>query len=95
MAYAKFKHKCKRCYKNYVVVTWKTRYPLCYDCQKSEMSGEIKDSKMKRLFKIPEKFYKENMFLRSIKINYLKFGELSENQIKAFKDAVKKMKEGV
>ena len=33
------------------------------------------------------------MFLRDIKINYLRFGKLSERQIEAFKKVVKKMKE--
>lgn len=92
MGYAKYKHKCKRCYKNYVIVTSRSGYPLCYDCQKSEMEGEITDPKMKKMFNIPEEMYKNNMFLRSIKINYLRFGKLSERQIEAFKDAVKKIK---
>lgn len=93
MPAAKYKQKCKRCNKNYVVVTWRQRFPICYDCQKREMSGEIKDPKMKRMFKIPEEFYKENAFLRSVKINYLRFGDLSEKQVEAFKETVKKMKE--
>jgi hypothetical protein len=92
MAYAKYKQKCVRCRDNYIVVTWKTKYPICYDCQKKEMVGEIKDPAMKKMFKIPKELYKENMFLRSIKINYLKFGSLSERQVEAFKDAVKKIK---
>jgi len=95
MPAAKYKEKCRRCKKNYVTVTWKQRYPLCYDCQKNEMSGEIKNAKMKRLFNIPEDFYKENAFLRSIKINYLRFGKLSDKQIDAFKETVKKLKEEI
>jgi len=89
---ARFKQKCAKCKKNYVLVT-RRQFPLCYDCQKPEMEGEIKDPKMKRMFKIPEDFYKENSFLRSLKVNYLKFGELSEKQIDAFKKTVKEMKE--
>ena len=49
---------------------------------------------MKKMFNIPEEFYKENAFLRDIKINYLRFGKLSEKQIEFFKKAVKKMEEG-
>ena len=89
----KFQQKCNKCKQNYVTVTNRQRYALCYDCQKQEMEGEIKDPKMKKLFDIPEEFYKKNMFLRSIKINYLRFGKLSEKQIEAFKKTVKKMKE--
>ena len=73
-------------------MTYKQRYPICYDCQKKELEGTIKDPKMKRLFNISEEFYKQNAFLRSIKINYLKYGELSEKQIKVFKEVVKKTK---
>ena len=48
---------------------------------------------MKKLFDIPESFYKENSFLRDIKINYLRFGNLSEKQIEAFKKVVNDMNE--
>lgn len=47
---------------------------------------------MKKMFDIPEDFYKKNSFLRSIKINYLRYGKLTEKQIEAFKKAVDKMK---
>ena len=90
---ARFKQKCNRCKKNYVVISWKQRYALCYDCQKDELHQEVKDKKMKKLFDIPEEFYKENYFLRNIKISHLKFGKLTERQIEAFKKTVKKMKE--
>lgn len=90
----KFKQKCFRCRKNYVIVTRRQRYVICYDCQKSEMKGEIKDPKMKKMFNIPEEFYKENSFLRDIKTKYLKWGELTEKQINAFKKTVEKMKKG-
>ena len=91
----KYKQKCAKCKKNYVTITWKQRYPICYDCQKDELKGEIKNLKMKKLFKIPEDYYKENSFLRSIKINYLKFGKLTEKQIETFKLVVKRIKEGL
>ena len=58
------------------------------------MKGEIKDPKMKKMFNIPEEFYKKNSFLRDIKIRYLKWGELTERQINAFKKTVKEMKKG-
>lgn len=88
----KYKQKCSRCKKNYVIVTWKNNYPLCYDCQKGEMVGEVTDPALKKLLKIPEEFYHENSFLRSIKINALKYGSLSEKQIEYFKKSVDKMK---
>lgn len=75
-----------------VVVTPSVRFALCYDCQKDELHQEIKDNKMKKFFDIPEEFYKESLFLRSIKINYIKFGKLSEKQIEWFKKVVNEMK---
>jgi len=81
------------CKKNMVLITGRNQFPICYDCQKKELSGEIKDPKMKKLFNIPEEYYKQNGFLRAIKSNYLKFGKLTDKQIDAFKKTVKEMKE--
>lgn len=81
------------CKKNMVLITGRNQFPICYDCQKGELQGEIKDPKMKKMFDIPEEFYKQSGFLRSIKSNYLKFGKLSDKQIEFFKKAVKEMKE--
>ncbi len=88
----KFQKKCYKCKKNYVTVTARQRFPVCYECQKAEMQGEIKDPKMKKMFDIPEDFYKQNSFLRDIKIKYLMYGELTEKQIAAFKKVVKELK---
>lgn len=87
-----FKQKCIRCRKNFVIITNKNRYPLCYDCQKKELNVKINDPKMKKLFDIPEEYYKKNDFLRAIKANYIKFENLSERQIEAFKKTVEEMK---
>jgi len=89
---AKYKQLCVRCKRKYVPVTWKDRYPTCYDCQKSELSKDVKDKKLNRMFKIPEEFYIKNSFLRSVKINCLRYGELSDRQIETFKQTVKEMK---
>lgn len=89
----KYKEKCYRCKKNWVIATWRSRGQVCYECQKDELKGEIKDPKMKKFFTLPEQFYKDNGFLRSIKINYIRYGNLTEKQIDAFKKSVVKMKE--
>ena len=77
------------------MVTNRTRNEnvVCFDCQKNQMEGEIEDPEMRKLFDIPPEFYKESTFLRSIKINYLRYGSLSERQIEAFKDAVNRLTE--
>ena len=86
-----YKVKCIRCRKNYVLATRREKFPVCYECHKKEMEGEIKDPKMKEMFDIPEEFYMKNSFLRDIKIKYLRFGSLSEKQIEAFEKTVKEM----
>ncbi len=87
-----YKQLCFRCKKNYVLVSGRNKFPQCYECQKKEMNKEIKDKKMKKFFDIPEEFYKENAFLRNIKVYYLRTGELSEKQIEAFKKTVNNLK---
>ena len=85
---ASYKHKCMLCNKNYVLADWRTKFPICYDCEKHELTGNVKDPKMRELFDIPEEYYKTSSFLRSIKKNYLRFGDLTEKQIEAFKKVV-------
>ncbi len=89
----KYKQLCYRCKKNYVLISHRQRYALCYDCQKHDMKGEIKDPKMKKMFDIPEEFYKDNAFLRDIKAKYVKWKNLTEKQVEAFKKVVKKLKD--
>ena len=80
-----YKQKCSRCNKNYVPANYKSRYVLCYDCQKKELAGEITDPKMVKFFNIPEELYEKSSFLRSIKLNYLRYGDLSTPQKTEFK----------
>ena len=87
-----YKQKCAICKKNFTLVR-RNEFPICYECQKKDMEGEIKDPEMKKMFDIPEEYFKESSFLRSIKINYLRYGELSEKQVAAFVKVVGKIKE--
>jgi hypothetical protein len=90
---AQFKQKCARCKTNYIIVSGRSSYgAICFDCQKKELTGEITDPEMKKMFDIPEELYRDSSFLRSIKINFLRYGKLSERQVEAFKSAVEKMK---
>lgn len=91
--FIRYKQKCSRCKKNYVIVTSRQKSIVCYNCQKKDMEREIKVPEMKKLFDIPEEYYSENSFLRNIKICYLRFGKLTEKQAEAFKKTVKKLKE--
>jgi hypothetical protein len=89
----RFKQLCNKCKKNYVVISSRNDFAMCYDCQKTDLNQPIKDSKMKKLFDIPEEFYKNNLFLRNIKMYYIRFGKLSDKQIEFFKKSVEKMKD--
>jgi len=88
-----YQQRCGRCKKNFVMVSRGAQFVTCYPCQKAEMSGEIKDAAMKKMFNIPEELYMKNAFLRDIKIKYLRFGSLSDKQIEIFKKVSKELKE--
>src|SRR3989338_1051860 len=85
-----YKQLCARCKKQFVLISG-NQFPVCYDCQKKELSGEIKDPKMKKMFKLPEELYMNNPFLRDIKAKYLRFGNLTDKQIEAFKRVSKEL----
>jgi DNA-directed RNA polymerase subunit RPC12/RpoP len=89
----RYKKKCSRCKKNYVPATSRTRYAVCFECDSKNLKGEITDPMMKKFFDIPHELYVENQFLRSIKINYLRYGSLTDRQVEAFKEVVKKLKQ--
>ncbi len=93
MARILYKQKCAKCKKNYVLVMKRDRYQACYECQKKELEGEITDKKMKKFFDIPHQFYVDNSFLRNIKINYLRYKNLTDKQMAAFEKSVKEMEE--
>lgn len=87
-----YKHKCYKCKKNYVLITSRQTYIICYDCQKSSLQGKITDPKYKKLFNIPEDYYKDNIFLRNIKGNYLKYGNITEAQETTFQKVVARIR---
>ena len=87
---AAYKQRCMKCRKNWVVVSSRQRYAICYDCQKGQIEGEIKDPEMRRMFDLPEDFYMQNSFLRNIKAGYLRYGKLTEKQVSAFRKVVEK-----
>lgn len=66
---------------------------MCYECQKPQLDVEIEDPKMKKLFDIPEEFYRENSFLCELKSKYIRFGSLSDKQIEVFERIVKELSE--
>ncbi|MBR9683325.1 hypothetical protein GOV03_02185 [Candidatus Woesearchaeota archaeon] len=93
MAYLKFKHKCKICHSDWVVVKGR-EFPICVKCHMKQIfSEEITDKKYKFL-NIPRETYEQSRFLRSIRQSFLMYKELSKKQIAAFKKTVKDIKAG-
>lgn len=88
-----YKQKCNKCKKNYMLVSRRQDYVVCYDCQKDELHTPIENEEMKSFFDLPEEYYIENAFLRSVKINYIRYGRITEKQEMAFKKTLDKMKE--
>ena len=56
------------------------------------VSKPLEISGFKKMFDIPMEWYKENPFLRSIRYQYGRFGNLTERQIESFKETIKEMK---
>ena len=92
MGRASYKQKCILCKKNHALVTWKNRTPVCTECKMKEISKPIEDPKFKALFDIDKNLYERSSFLRNIKSNYLRYGNLSEKQIETFKKVAEEVK---
>ena len=89
----KYKKMCYVCRKNWAMVHYgRQRFVVCMECEMKEVKKTVKDKKYKKMFDIPIEWYKENSFLRSVRYQFGRYGELSENQIEAFKKTVKEMK---
>jgi len=87
MVYPKFKHKCKLCKKDWVVVKGR-EFPICVKCHMRQIfSEEVTDKKYKFL-NIPKELYEKSRFLRNIRQAYLMYKELTKKQISAFKKTV-------
>jgi len=75
------------------LVTYAKQFPVCKECQLKQMKQKITDPYYKKMFDIEPKFYEQNDFLRSIKINYLRFQGLTDRQVEAFKRTVEELKD--
>ena len=92
MAKPKFKQRCAICKDKMVIIYSYRQFPICVDCHMKQINHEIKDPKMKKFFDLPKSLYEKSSFLRNIKQAYIRFGNLSEKQVEAFKKTVKDLK---
>lgn len=93
MAGPKFKQRCALCKENMVIMFSTRQFPKCVDCHMKEINQPVKDPKMAKLLNIPDELYRKSSFLRNIKNSYLRFDNLTEKQIEAFKKTVKDLKD--
>ena len=70
------------------LVTYAKQFPVCKECQMKQLKQKITDPYYKKLFDIDPKLYEENDFLRSIKMNYLRFEGLTDRLVDAFKRTI-------
>lgn len=89
-----YKQKCIVCRKNYAMVSWKNRNPVCTECRMRDINKPITDGKFKKLFDIDRSLYEKSSFLRNIKSSYLRFGGLSDKQVEMFKKVAEELKSG-
>jgi hypothetical protein len=93
MARPKFKQRCALCKENMVIMYSHRQFPKCVDCHMKEINKPVTDKKYKKLLDIPEELYRKSSFLRNIKSAFLRFDNLTENQVTAFKKTIKDLKE--
>ncbi len=87
-----YKQKCIVCRKNYAMVTWNNRNPVCTECRMRDINKPITEAKFKKLFDIDKALYEKSSFLRNIKSSYLRFGGLSDKQVEMFRKVADELK---
>lgn len=85
----KFKQKCAMCKDNMVMMYSRRQFPICVDCHMKQIDKPVKDKKYQKLLDIPDELYRQSSFLRNIKHAYLRFDNLTERQVEAFKKTIK------
>lgn len=88
----RFKQRCAICKQNMVEMYSSNQFPICTSCHMKRIQQEIPDPIFKELFNIPQSLYEQSHFLRSIKESYLRFNNLTEKQIAAFKKTIEDLK---
>jgi hypothetical protein len=88
-----YKQRCSLCRKGWALVhSGRQRFAICSACEMKVVDQKIEDSSFQKLFDIPRDWYEENSFLRSVRYQYGRFGDLTDKQIAAFKKTVKEKK---
>lgn len=86
-----YQQKCLTCKKNMVLIRHPRQRAVCTDCQMKSFSTPVTDPKFIKLFDINPAYYEQSSFLRDVRYQYGRFGNLSEKQISAFQRVVKEL----
>lgn len=86
-----YKQRCLSCKKNMVLIRNPRQRAICSECQMKSFANPVTDPKFIKLFDIPREFYEQSSFLRDVRYQYGRFGNLSEKQISAFNKVVKEL----
>lgn len=87
----KYKQKCIICKQKWALVVYRQQ-PICSDCESNLTKKPIEDPEIKKMFDIDPRLYQENSFLKSIRLNYARYGNLTQKQIEVFKKVVDDLK---
>ena len=80
----KYKQRCGRCKKNYTLSLRSQAFIMCAECHAPFLAKEIEDPSMKEFFDIGAEYYDKDAYLRTVKMNYLKYGNITDYQRKQF-----------
>lgn len=86
-----YKQRCLSCKKNMVLIRHPRQRAICSDCQMKSFSTPVTDPKFIKLFDISQELYEQSSFLRDVRYQYGRFGNLSEKQVAAFQKVVKEL----
>ena len=76
----KYKQKCGRCKKNYTMSLRSQAFVMCADCHEPLINKPIEDADMKAFFEQADDIYDRDAYLRTVKMNYLKYGNITDYQ---------------
>lgn len=88
----KYKQRCVVCKEKWALVERYRQQPICKDCEKRLLEKPVVDKEYKKMLDINPKFYDESGFLRSIRMNYSRYGYLTDKQKEFFKKVVDELK---
>ena len=70
------------------------QYTICPDCHLKQIFSEQVDDRKYNFLNADPELYRQSRFLRNIRQSYIRSKELTDKQVKAFKETLVKIKKG-